>query len=270
MEEKIELLPFDYNKPDSWACRQINVTPNFDVEGYQKKIDAIVGKSENGHSMVRLVWAGDIQKCYTKFYTSWTSTGMGMSTELRARYKYASIQIPSTPDIIDIPPARWMLEEYHHPGQYLASSMATRFNSNGQQVKPDPSREGYYDSLITIATHTATCCEVSHKEYKVCWGLYRQPGQVDLERLRRAVHLREHDHKIDTTNPLDIVTMERIGIESARKTKTLEDLSKAEIAAFVDEHFLELLSAMTGQEFSDKTKKYSLPNKQKESGIITL
>jgi hypothetical protein len=264
---------FDKNKPGTWACSEIYSPPaSFDMAGYQSKIDAILGKSDTNHSVVRLVWAGDRKLAYSPFYVTWKPSGFGLSSELRAKYKYASLQVPGTSDIIDVPPPRWIFEEFNHPGQYMAAWEATRWqeiDGHRREVRPAPPPNGYYSHLLTIADHgNHQCCEQAKKDYVVCWGNYREPDETDLNILRRAKMEREKDRFIDTTKPLDAETLNILGKETEDRVKEQRRLIDKKVEEYIDENFLELCEAV-GLPVTGKARAaYSIPKQKTENGII--
>lgn len=266
-------MSLDFNKPETWADPALHSPPSFDVEAYQTRINDILGLSETGMPVVRLVWAPDITKCYSKFYTSWIGL-MGANSELRAKYKYATIQIPNTPDQIDIPPPRWILEEFHHPGQYTAAWEQTRFNKDGYEIRPAPPTDGYYDELLKIAIHNPKkCCKQAIKRKVVCWGRYRQPDTKDLDVLRKAKAKRDAAPFIDVTKPLTEIDKKRVALETKNRVEEQQKLIQEKIKEFVDENALELLEAsIPGIRLSDKTTKFSIPKlmntKTTEAGLI--
>lgn len=260
---------FDPNTPDTWCSAEVySPPPSFDAEGYQARLNKIAGLSENGHPIVRVVWAGDRKKCYSKFYVTWYEAGpkkgLGLSSELRAKYKYASLLVPGTSDVIDVPPPRWVFEQYEHPGQYMESWEQARF-VEGREVRPAPPPNGYYSWLMNIADHgDGSCCKEARKNKVVCWGTYRDPNEEDLEVIRKAIFLREKDRFIDTTKPLDETTLDILGKETTRIEEWKENLAKQEISDFVEENALELLE-LVGVPVSDRARTlYSIPRSVRE------
>lgn len=255
---------FDFDKPETWADRQIYSYPDFDVTGFQVRLNDIFGLSETNLPIVRLVWPGDIKKCYSKFYVSWNGL-WGNKSELRAKYLYASIKIPGTPDIIDIPPARWILEQYNHPGQYMASWEATRFDKKtGRELRPAPPPNGYYSHLWTIARHDEQCCKAASENMKVCWGSYRLPDDHDLEMLKSAKQARDRDRKIDPTKPLDEKTLEQIKRETEERIAKTDAIVEQHLKEFIDENALEMIEFFTGVKVSDTARRvFSIPTELK-------
>jgi hypothetical protein len=264
-------MSFDKNKPSTWACSEIYTPPaSFDVAGYQSQIDEILGLSDTGMPMVRLVWAGDRKKCYSKFYVTWKPDGFGLSSELRAKYKYMSLQVPGTSDVIDIPPPRWIFEQFEHPGQYAASWEAARFQ-NGREMRPGHPPNGYYSHLLTIADHGASkeCCKKATEDKVVCWGDYREPDTKDLGILRKAKFLRDQDRFVDTTKPLDEDTLNILGKETDDRVAEQQKIIDKKVEEYIDENFLELCEAVGIPVTGRARAAYSIPNKQKtENGII--
>lgn len=253
---------FDKNIPSTWASAEVYSPPSsFDVAGYQTKIDEILGLSETNRPIVRLVWAGDRQKCYSKFAAGWNADGSAAIWETRAKYKYASLQVPGTgSDIIDIPPPRWVFEQFNHPGQYEATWHATRF-VDGREQRPGPPEGGYYSELYTIAHHgDFKCCEKVAQEKMVCWGMYREPDEKDLQILREAKFKREADRFVDPAKPLDAKTLDILGKQTAEEIAKRDAEIEAEVAEYIDEHAFELIEAATGQKVPESLRKqFSIP-----------
>jgi len=265
VNNNIQLPSFDLNDPSTWACKQVYQSPIYDVSKFQTLINNVIGLNEFNEPIVRLVWAGSLNDCYSKYYTEWDEFGHGTQGELRARYKYMSVLIPGTSDIMDIPPPRWVLEEFHHPGQWLHAAAVTNFKE-GKEIRELPETTGYYDHLCTIASHTEACCADAKDKKVVCWGKYRKPAQKDIDRLKRAIYYRNKDAKIDPTKPLDAIAMANIARETEQRKKRIEEMSDNEMRDFVDENAIPLLEAMTGRKFSHKAKAFSI--NLKEKGII--
>lgn len=255
----------DYNNPVTWATVDLYKEPDgFNAQEFQEKINKIFGLTDSGLPLVRLVWAPDRQKCYSKFYTKWAASGFGIETELRAKYRWATIQIPNSADEIDIPPPRWIIEDYEHPARYMASWEQTRFDPQGRERRPAPPPWGYYCHLYTIAKHNETCCATAKKSHVVCWGEYREPDERDIAELRRAKHLRDKDVEIPLDQPLSEETLALLKQNTVNEQKRLKAAKEERIREIVDENALEMIAAVTGADLSDKTAKFSLP-KRKET-----
>lgn len=219
-----------YDNPVKFGTYGIWEPPTFDVEGFQKRIDAIVGTSL-GLPIVRLVWAWD-KRCRDAYYTEWDAFGNG--TKLEFGYKYRVARIPiGDGDTVDICPPRWILEERYEPGQYTPSWEASRWAEKDigkrhscdktdeqrqteacdcppirerVELKPPAPSDGWYGLHRVIAEHeeNRACCERLYREGRQnCWGYYRLPAEKDLQRLQRAVSLRDaDDHKVDPHAPM--------------------------------------------------------------------
>lgn len=219
-----------YDDPVKWGTFGIWEPPAFDVDGYQKRIDAVVGTSL-GQPIVRLVWAWD-KRCRESYYTKWNFTGKG--TELEFEYKYRVARVPIGDDnTVDICPPRWLFEQRYEPGQYTPSWEQSRWaekdvgkrhtcgRSDEQlavetcdcedvrarvELRPPAPRDGWYQLLWAAAEHDENreCCDRLYKSSRRnCWGYYRLPNDKDLERLQRAVKLRDADIKrVDPHAPM--------------------------------------------------------------------
>ena len=81
---------------------------------------------------------------------------------------------------VDLTPPRFMLEEFHEPAEQ-------GFNPDGTG-----SGDGYYTHLFSIAHHDEHCCNGTEAtKGGLCLGLYREPGDRDLEELQRRIRLRD-------------------------------------------------------------------------------
>lgn len=248
---------FNNNKPDTWGCAEVYQPPPFPVSAFQKKLDAIFPPTIKGQPRVRLVWAGDIQRCYSKFGAEWSKiTGHATKWDLRAKYRYAELKIDG--EFLDVPPPRWILEQREEPGQYLQSWEAGRWNKDGQEVRPPAPLDGYYSHLWTIARHSETCCKDTPKGL-VCWGKYREPDDRDIEVLKRAKYYRDKDEAFSLENPVPdkiLASAAKTANEKALRKQTEAD---EELKEYIDDNALELIEMFTGIKCSEKTKKFSIP-----------
>jgi hypothetical protein len=112
-----------YDSKERWASAGIYKQPEFDVKAYQKKIDAIVGVSPSGQSIVRLVWAWNARKWEN---TEWDSFGVATKGEWRQKYRALTVEIGGD-DYVDISPPRWILEERYEPESIAQSWELSRY-----------------------------------------------------------------------------------------------------------------------------------------------
>lgn len=179
------------NDPKHWADSEVIRRPEFDAVAFQQKIDDAIGLSKDRHSIVRLKWAWDLE-CYSERYTAWTSTGIPLQNEFRAKYRFTTIELPNG-DKFEIPPPRWVLEELTAPEQYADAWEVSRwqFDANlGVRVptKPPPPRDGYYVFLKYIAEHDPSneCCTRALNADFECVGVYRHPNETDITALKKT------------------------------------------------------------------------------------
>lgn len=189
-----------YDNPAKWGSAGIWHPPTFNVQKFQKKLDRICGTA-NGKPIVRLVWAWDAR---TKdfYYTKWDSFGRGTAAEFRFKYRFLTVPLGEG-ESMDIPPPRWILEQRYEPGQYgpvwEQSRWQTR-NVYGEErrfeLRPEAPPDGWYGFLHCIAIHEPdqSCCLRALKDRgATCWGIYREPSQVDLDLIAGAVQRRNAD-----------------------------------------------------------------------------
>lgn len=112
-----------YNQKSRWADAGIFKRPNFDIQGWQRKCDRIVGLSPSGHSIVQLVWAWDARKWEN---TAWDAFGNATKGEWRQKYRALSVDVGND-DYVDISPPRWILEERYEPQAIAQSWELTRY-----------------------------------------------------------------------------------------------------------------------------------------------
>jgi hypothetical protein len=253
-------MELDYNDCTTWGQKAVYTPPSFPVEQYQERINRICGLAPNGEPVVRLVWAAS-KECFSKFYCVWDSMGFGVLTELRAKYRFATVEINAI-DNIDIPAPRWMLEDRVDPAQFAATYEQTRWvwNEDEQrQVERRPRMDlskGYYAPLLTIAQH-GLCCKKARVNKVVCWGEYKEPDETELIMLRQAVEKRDLSEKQSPFEALTRETLETgdrecVDAQARLRAERLEKMSNA-----IDDNPLKFLSYFTGVGFGEKVKGFS-------------
>ncbi len=119
-----------YNDQRLWATAGIYKPPDFDVPAFQKRIDAVVGLSPSGQSIVRVLWAWEARKWEN---TEWDSFGIATAGEWRQKYRALSVDIGND-DYVDISPPRWILEERFEPESIVQSWELTRYRKKVTSV----------------------------------------------------------------------------------------------------------------------------------------
>jgi hypothetical protein len=169
-----------------WGEPDIIAQPDFDLKGFQKKINKIVGLSADGKEIIRCRWAWDAD-CFSLFYTKWLPEGTPIDSEMRAKYRFTTLEVDSETKV-DICPPRFVMEERLDPAQYYDSWEANRWQYDAKlkrkvPLRPAPPREGYYMFWYFVSLHDPgnKCCFRAAKSDAECYGLYREPGQIDLD-----------------------------------------------------------------------------------------
>lgn len=247
-----------------WTDAGIWEPPNFDVRGFQKAIDNIVGKSASDYSIVRLMWAWECRRWQN---VKWDEFGNATEGEWRQKYKALTIEIGND-EYVDISPPRWVLEERFEPGQYANSWESSRYVHDPENcrrcqigalgiveqstscIRRDvfgpPPRDGWYNLLPHIGIiaeheHGMQCCDRLWSESKeICFGRYKVPNHVELDALRRAIRLRNQDEELNPHQELSPQALQeamRWGMQEAQEVqvKSREDL-KAQIKDEVQTH----------------------------------
>jgi len=207
-----------YDDPRTW--HETPLEPIFDTKDYQRRIDEIVGTS-NDHSIVRLIW-------------SWKSREF-LFGRWQAKYRAWSVTVGE--EVYDISPPRWILEERFEPGQYFDAWQATRYikdPATGELLdKGEPPRDGWYGYLHLCAEHepNGACCERAYKcKRRRCWGYYREPNDADLDLLRRAMKRKAEDNfKQSPHEPLSAETLAEIAREEFAAIEEEEERKSIEV-----------------------------------------
>lgn len=54
--------------------------------------------------------------------------------------------------------------------------------------------DGWWNYYDEISEHRDGCCEATGQG--ICWGLYREPDDADIERVQRALHIRSQESRL--------------------------------------------------------------------------
>jgi len=233
--------------PAEWPRLMLQDAPTFDVIGFQKSIDRVVGLSPSGQPVVRLKWARD---CKKPLNTEWDFAGNATKTELMQKYCAYRVDIENQPgDYVEVSPPRWVLEERYEPGQYEGSWDSARYINEATEL-PQPTcryckcfdwidsrksegvllhcrhcgeinlvpfvrkdmvgpapRDGWYNALPVIGI-VGIHNKITKEKFGP-WGAYRVPDQSDIEILRRAVHLRSKDAECNPHEALSAAALEQ-------------------------------------------------------------
>lgn len=185
-----------YDDPAKFASAGIYKQPDFDIPAYQKKIDAIVGLSPSGDSIVRLVWAWDAKKWEN---TEWDSFGVAVAGEWRQKYRALSVDIGGD-DYVDISPPRWILEERFEPESIAQSWELTRYR---KKITGEPTLfcpKCYRMKWIGPKSEEEmlVCAYCDHTVYLACikedvWGPVSRDGWYNLlPHIGIVAHHRDH------------------------------------------------------------------------------
>ena len=178
---------------------------------YQKRIDEICGTSD-GRSIVKLVWAPD--------ELHWRPHPLDQEPE---GYTFPIFIYGYDEEHREVAAPRWVLLERLKTEEYAKHWETGRYSVHEGKVwdwkGPCPSER--YTEMWHHADHNGECCpcrgEVCdcHESRDHCWGLYRDPDERLLDRLRRAASRIAAEEKEETINSK----------EATRKT-LMADVSK--------------------------------------------
>ena len=156
------------------------------VARYQLRINGICGLALSGNPNVRIIWPADQDPNISMHV---------VDGEPRARYGVYSyeFQCEKTSEsgvvgvetiTVDIVPQRWIVEDWDEPSQS-------------------------YRHLFTVGHHDDRCCDGAESiEGHLCYGLYREPEQRDLEYLQRLTSVREKYHRVKSDEQMSYSEMQ--------------------------------------------------------------
>jgi hypothetical protein len=245
-------MSIDYNNPETWCSQEIyNPPDDVDRDGYQAELNRIAGVAPNGKPNIELTWMGE-GKAFTRYYSEWDAAGFGTKTQLRAKYAYSTYDDGNL--VIDIPGARWVLEQRTDAAQYAVTDEQVRWKKMQighanivREARPPRSLDGYYSHYLTIAKHNRICCAEAKKRNLKCWGEYEAPNERHLELLRRAIKLRDEERNAQSPyEPLSNETLKQAAIEAAAIERAVADKTDAHLDDFIEENAGELIEFFTG------------------------
>lgn len=193
--------------------------PPFDTRRFQKQLDAI---SKGRNISLRIIWAprhyvaktidrngskrrfarypilfGDFRD-YVKGRRYWRKIGKDL-VEV-AYQKIEDAVIPSnvlltdisTPDIVHVNPSvhlfiieKRLADEKAKPIHEEKRRLA--WTNLGFDLFGNFPKEGVWDCLLEISEHRDGCCEMAAQYGTRCLGLYREPDERDLQRIRKTI-----------------------------------------------------------------------------------
>ena len=94
----------------------------------------------------------------------------------------------------------------------------TELRTVNQDVWGEVPREGWYSMLPNrgmgvIAEHRNNCCQRARELEEICWGFYKEPGNLELKRLKKAVRLRNREL---ATNPHVKPELDEVALQQAK------------------------------------------------------
>lgn len=214
------------------------------IAEYQKRINRIAGVAPNGRPNVRLIWPADPDERISMHV---------VDGEKRARYRLyteqyeargttpAGLEIVEHIDV-DITVPRFVLEEYHDPADVA--------------MRDGHANEGEYTHLFSVASHDETCCDgrEATASGELCLGLYREPGERELEELQRRIRAREAMKRF--RRPGEAMSQEEIA-ESLRNLREWQENAAATRQEKYREAILDALAPMKHRLFSDDPSVHS-------------
>lgn len=174
-----------FDDPLQWG-QFIPAPADVNLRRFQRQLTRIAGRSPSGRPVMRVVWG-------------WSSEAKVLYRgEWRARYRFMTAQLPDGNEV-DLAVPRWFLEELVEPAQYREQWEALRYEVDADHREiidvhgPAP-EGGWYVPALCLAEHDkqGQCCSrMWNDNRRKCWGKYRSLGDDTLEKVRRAVQLRE-------------------------------------------------------------------------------
>lgn len=185
--------PAALDNPSRWNQY---LKPWFDVERFQDRIDSRVGLNAKGQSILRLVWAQDIEQ------TLFDESTPRYWVRRRAKEYWT---VP-----------RWIIERRIEPEQYMPGWEQKRYAiedpETGVKVDRGEPPSEYFVFAYLVAEHAEhtingwpQCCDIAYHETRSrCWGRYRAPGDDTIALIEQAVRQMDADKFIDPYRPLSL------------------------------------------------------------------
>ncbi len=147
------------------------------IANFQKQINALSGLSSNGKPNVGLIWPADPNREISMMTVNGVSRARyRLYTETYEGQREENGVIAVEYIDVDIVPPRFVIEQYDERGEM----------ESGGYVE--------YSHLLSVAHHDERCCDGREATAtgELCLGLYREPGERDLDDLKRRWQMREH------------------------------------------------------------------------------
>lgn len=207
------------NDPDLWTAE--SRPPHFGREGYQARLDAIAG-TVGGRPVVRVVAACEV-----------IDRDFGEES-----HRYA---VATDGEGREVCPPRYLFEQRYEPEEYADSWEAARYvfdpRDNTMLDRGDPPREGWYDEIWCCATHDEFCCSKANAAEQRCWGYYKEPGELELKRLRWSWAKVQKDKLVNPFQKLTPEQMEQAGKQAMERIQAKRDAQRSDIILSIDDNF---------------------------------
>lgn len=207
------------NDPDHWTAG--SRPPYFDCQEYQLRLDAIAGRS-GAFPVVRVVAAHEV-----------IDRDFGEES-----HRYA---VATDEEGRDVCPPRYVLEQRYEPEEYFDSWEAARHvydpRDGSWLDRGDPPREGWYDEIWCCATHDEFCCADANREERRCWGYYKDPGELELKRLRWSWEKVQQDKLVNPFQKLTPAEMEQTAKEAMGRVQAKKERQRSDLILRIDDNF---------------------------------
>lgn len=220
------LKTWDENLMSPWGASRLS--------DFQARINRIAGFAFNGKPNVRIIWPGhpigpiitlnkepdSVLGTEEERTMHWVKTRDGRFVK-RGRYHLFTQEyelqgfnretgMPFVQHMdIDIAVRRFIVEQYHLPAE------------QGFNYKPGTKGQGFYSHLWTVAKHFDDCCGGREADKgHLCLGLYREPGDADLNEL--AARIAARDAETAGHMPGDQVAFDEMLLEARESRDQVE------------------------------------------------
>lgn len=188
-----------------------------DLKPWQDRLDKVVGKTATGRSRMRIVWGQDAAKARMIVCGRW-------------RLTYPFWRFEENGEMQDIGIPRFYFEELASRDELMAGDrweQARWVWEDGERVDvlgPCP-EDGFYSPAFCVAYHDEACCGGSGvKNSEPCLGAYREPNEVDLERVRRALWRRDHASNTEAAPDEAALAKQKADLIEARDERRRREL----------------------------------------------
>jgi len=206
MSQQVEWVSHPvFDVEQAWTRNYPCPVPVSELADFQRRLDALTGKTVNNLSRLKVVWgmaADDVmffRGQYLRQHPHWREE------------KLIPFENPDTgltevvSEIIEIGVPRFYMMELNDREDLMKGN-----GWDSLELGPIP-ENGFYTDWFLVAHHDAFCCKgAGHFNGVRCLGSYRPPGEQDLDRIRQMLR-NKNNARPDEIEPSIELAAKRVG-----------------------------------------------------------